>query len=188
MRNKFFATLALSLGLAATPASAALSGCAQQQQQQHTHKGEHDKAKHEGHADAAVKRGDRAMGFSHARTTHRFRLTRDGGAIEVRVNDAKDTESLGQVRTHLAQIARMFADGDFAKPKEVHARVPPGVEALKRLREEIKYEYEEMQDGGRVLLKTANAEALEAIHAFLRFQIEDHATGDSTEVEKTSQQ
>ena len=34
-----------------------------------------------------VERGDHAMGFSHERTTHHFRLFKDGGAIEVQTND-----------------------------------------------------------------------------------------------------
>jgi hypothetical protein len=33
-----------------------------------------------------------------------------------------------------------------------------------------------------VSIKTANAEALAAVHEFLRFQIEDHQTGDPLEV------
>ncbi len=34
--------------------------------------------------------------------------------------------------------------------------------------------------GARVVIRTANPEALEAVHAFLRFQISDHRTGDSS--------
>src|SRR5438045_3117192 len=45
------------------------------------------------HLDGVNSRGDEAMGFSHARTTHHFRLFPDGGAIEVSANDAADAES-----------------------------------------------------------------------------------------------
>jgi hypothetical protein len=34
-----------------------------------------------------------------------------------------------------------------------------------------------------VLITTKNAEALKALHEFLRFQISDHGTGDLTEVQ-----
>ena len=47
---------------------------------------------------------------------------------------------------------------------------------------EIRYEYEETERGARVRITTANVEALSAVHEFLRFQIEDHETGDPTEV------
>jgi hypothetical protein len=34
--------------------------------------------------------------------------------------------------------------------------------------------------GGRVRIKTPNKDALNAIHDFLTFQIQDHHTGDKT--------
>ena len=44
------------------------------------------------------------------------------------------------------------------------------------------YRYRDTPGGGRVDIVTSDAEALEAIHAFLRFQITDHKTGDPLEV------
>ena len=35
---------------------------------------------------------------------------------------------------------------------------------------------------GRVHIKTMNPDALKAVHEFLRFQIEDHHTGETTEI------
>jgi hypothetical protein len=37
--------------------------------------------------------GDHVMGFSHEDTTHHFELNYEGGVIDVRVNDVKDTRS-----------------------------------------------------------------------------------------------
>jgi hypothetical protein len=37
--------------------------------------------------------------------------------------------------------------------------------------------------GGRVAISTANAQALDAIHQFLRFQVSEHQTGDSLTLE-----
>jgi hypothetical protein len=137
---------------------------------------------HGGHLDEALARGERAMGFSQARTTHHFLLLRDGGVILVGADDPRDAESLGRVRRHLAHIARAFAEGDFDTPAAVHGRVPPGVPEMKRLKASIKYEYAETERGGRVRITTGDREALAAVHAFLRFQIEDHRTGDPAEV------
>ncbi len=122
------------------------------------------------------------MGFDHKKTTHRFLLHPDGGAIEVTANDAADEESRGQIRKHLGHIARIFAGGNFEAPALIHDRVPPGVPVLQQMKTEIKYDYEETEHGARVRIKTANREALSAVHEFLRFQIKDHETGDSTEV------
>ncbi len=143
--------------------------------------------KHDQHMDHGAevdRRGDKAMGFSHAKTTHHFRLYADGGAIEVEANDSKDTASRDQIRQHLAHIAQAFASGDFSIPKEVHDQVPPGASVMSQLKEAISYTVEETGRGSRVRISTKNAEALRAIHEFLRFQINDHRTGDPLEVGK----
>ncbi len=64
----------------------------------------------------------------------------------------------------------------------IHAQTPPGVTVMKRLKAEIKYQFGERERGGRVRITTNNTEAIAAIWEFLRFQIRDHRTGDSTEV------
>jgi len=47
--------------------------------------------------------------------------------------------------------------------------------AKKRL---IKYSYVERPSGGVVVITTADAAALKAIHEFMRYQITEHKTGD----------
>ena len=137
---------------------------------------------HDGHLAAVNERGERAMGFSQTRTTHHFLLKADGGVIEVEADDARDAESRDRVRRHLAHVARAVAAGDFRTPLAVHDRVPPGAHEMCRLRASIKYEFEQTERGGRVLIRTDNKEALAAVHEFLRFQIKDHRTGDKVEV------
>ena len=60
------------------------------------------------------------------------------------------------------------------------------VQTLKRLRAQINYRYEATDSGARLVITTANTNARTAIHQFLRFQIKDHQTGDSREIEKSS--
>jgi DNA-binding transcriptional MerR regulator len=59
------------------------------------------------------KHGDEAMGFPPASTTHHFRLLPDGGAIEVTVNDVKDSQNVQAIRSHLTHIVTMFPNGDL---------------------------------------------------------------------------
>jgi hypothetical protein len=139
---------------------------------------------HKTHSGGVTTRGDQAMGFSHMKTTHHFRLMNDGGAIEVEANEAQDTTSRDQIRMHLQHIAQMFAEGDFDAPMFIHDETPPGVPVMQRLKAEIKYEFEKTERGGRVRVTTGNKEALAAIHEFLRFQIKEHETGDSLEIKK----
>ena len=135
--------------------------------------------------DAEMKqRGAAAMGFDQDTTTHHFRLTRSGGAIEVGTNSADDSAGRDQIRAHLKEIAGEFVQGDFEKPLMTHAEVPPGAETMKRLAGKVRYTFEQSPRGGRVRIETKDAAALSAVHDFLRYQITEHATGDPLEVGK----
>jgi len=133
------------------------------------------------HADV-TKRGEQAMGFSQEKTTHHFLLFKDGGAIEVETNDPKDTDGREQIRQHLSHIAKKFSNGNFDMPMFIHGTTPPGVPTMTQLHDQIHYEFQETSRGAKVRITSANAQALEAIHSFLRFQIADHQTGDSGQV------
>lgn len=135
------------------------------------------------HAEVA-ERGDHVMGFDHSKTTHHFTLTPTGGVIAVTANDAGDTGSRDAIRRHLAHEAEMLAAGNFHDPMTIHDRVPPGVEVLKRDHGKIQWKYEDVEAGGRIVITTHSAEDLRAVHEFLKFQIEDHQTGDPVEVTK----
>jgi hypothetical protein len=128
---------------------------------------------------AMTQRGDQVMGFSASKTAHHFRLFADGGEIEVAANDPKDVPSRDQIRMHLSHIASMFAAGDFDAPMLIHDTTPPGVPTMKKLRERIRYQFEDTAAGGRVRITTQDAQALDTVHAFLLFQIVEHRTGDS---------
>ncbi|MEO5858748.1 MAG: hypothetical protein ABIR33_07350 [Pyrinomonadaceae bacterium] len=140
------------------------------------HKIDHDKMVKEN--------GEKEMGFSQAVTTHHFLIMKDGGAIQVEANDPKDTVNRDKIRSHLEMIAGQFQEGIFKTPFAVHGTVPPGVPEMDRLKEKIVYKYEKTDCGARVRIITKNADARNAIHSFLKFQIEEHKTGDPTELTK----
>jgi hypothetical protein len=134
-----------------------------------------------GHAQHLDARGKQVMGFDQQKTTHHFLLYEDGGAIEVTVKDRADEANLDAIRQHLPHIVQLFSDGDFSSPMLVHDRKDvPGTNDLARLKARLKYAYVQSPSGGRVEIVTADKDALAALHAFLRFQIEDHHTGDKT--------
>ncbi len=112
----------------------------------------HAGSRHEG----VDERGDSVMGFDHAKTTHHFILTPSGGVIDVSANDKDDVASRDAIRTHLAHIAKMFADGNFDAPMLIHDRVPPGVPEMKRDPKSIRWTYEDTPAGGRVVAVTKN--------------------------------
>lgn len=136
------------------------------------------------HDQAVQTRGDQVMGFAHEKTIHHFLLFPDGGEIVVSANDPADTTSIAQIRTHLSHIAKMFAGGNFRAPMLIHDTNPPGTSTLARLKEQIHYTYTETAAGASIRI-TASAATIDAVHAFLLFQILDHHTGDSAGITPT---
>src|ERR1700723_316866 len=116
------------------------------------------------HAAAMNERGDHVMGFSHDKTTHHFELNQDGGLIEVRVNDSKDTASLDMIRSHFQHIAKMFAAGNFNAPMLVHGQAVPGTATMTRLKDDIHWELSEIPRGAQIKIVADNKEASDAIH------------------------
>jgi hypothetical protein len=169
--------IAVAIGAAA--AWLAVSAGAQQSEPAHGQD-------HDAHHRDMLTRGTQAMRFDQERTVHHFLLYDDGGAIEVAVKEAGDGVNRQAIQQHLQQIAGLFKAGDFAKPALTHAQQVPGTAEMTRLRDRIAYQYEETPDGGRVRIVTRDAEALAAVHGFLRFQIEDHRTGDPGVVQRSS--
>ena len=133
---------------------------------QHQHQASHDRA-------------NQSMGFDQDKTTHHFLLEQSGGTIEVTARDATDTTSTDRIRMHLKHIAAAFAAGDFSLPLFVHDTIPPGVTVMKDRRAQMTFHYDDVDQGGKVVVRTDDPAALAALHDFLRFQIREHKTGDA---------
>lgn len=130
-------------------------------------------------------RGAMVMGFDQDRTAHHFYLYEDGGAIDISVKDPSDTKNRDAIRSHLPHIAMMFGAGDFDAPMLVHdTRDVPGIGVLRTRKGQIRYVYADTSNGGRVDIVTTDAQALAALHDFLKYQIKEHQTGDSGAVGK----
>lgn len=118
------------------------------------------------------------MGFDHQKTSHHFKLEDNGGTIVAEAKDSADQTSIDAIRKHFREIATLFKSGDFSMPERIHGRVPPGVPQMIEHKDHITYEVVETEKGGEVRIRTANSDAVHGIHEFLRFQIQDHRTGD----------
>jgi hypothetical protein len=128
--------------------------------------------------EALKRRGAEAMGFDQNATTHHFRLTVAGGSIEVTVKDQTDETAIAAIRSHLRSLAGEFAGGHFDKPFETHGEVPTGMVVMQNSSQKIAYRYKDLPHGGAVRIETKDAKSLDAVHAFLRYQITQHQTGD----------
>ena len=124
-------------------------------------------------------RGAMVMGFDQTKAAHHFYLYPDGGAIDISVKNASDGQDRDAIRSHLSHIASMFGEGYFDAPMLVHdTKDVPGIAVLSARKDRVAYRYAETSNGGRVDIVTNDADALEAAHAFLCYQIREHHTGD----------
>ena len=183
---KAIGSLVLSFTLLASTAATAddpQTSCPMHAQHMAAAKAESEKAdgraEHGRHVDG---RHD-TFGMSHTKSAHSFRLFADGGAIELRAKDMADEATVAAIRTHLQDITPQFTKGDFSTPGFVHGYPPDGVAQLEQLGDAITYRYQQVDGGGRIRITTKSAEALAAIHAFLRFQVTEHRTADPGKVE-----
>ena len=145
---------------------------------------QHDPAQHAAHQQEMNARGEKAMGFSQTATTHHFVLLPDGGYVQATANSKDDSKNVEQIRAHLFDIKKRFASGDFSAPELTHAQVPPGTDKMREFKSDIGYSVQHIDAGGRLRIASKNPKAVAAVHEFLKFQIEDHGTGDPTAVQK----
>lgn len=184
MRNHVGALWCAGLTLAFVAASTTARTDGSHASDAAAHAGKHAQSRSTGEKtkDAVDHRHDEATGVDQNGSVHHFVLEARGGSILLEVTDPGDVLGRDRIRTHLSHIASAFAQGDFALPMLIHDRTPPGVPQMKAAKSRISYSYEDTPRGGRVRITTDDARALAAVHAFLRFQIEDHRTGDPLDV------
>ena len=54
---------------------------------------------------------------------------------------------------------------------------------MKARKAKITYQYESTPTGAKVVITTADPKALEAVHAYLRYQIREHKTADPLDIQ-----
>ena len=123
-------------------------------------------------------RGQVVMGVDQYASAHVFEDLEDGGRIVLDADRASDTAGIAAIRHHMRDIATAFRAGDFARPFAVHAQVVPGTSVMAARRTQITYEASDRPRGAEVRIRTTDAAAVAAIHAFLAFQrTAHHAAG-----------
>ena len=130
------------------------------------------------HHGALHARGTKTMGFDQSLASHHFKLLADGGSIDIQVNKTGDDATRQKVAAHLEVIRAQFTAGNFGTPEATHAEMPEGASEMARLRDAIAYAVEPSARGGALRITARTGEAVEAVHAFLRYQIREHRTGD----------
>lgn len=115
------------------------------------------------------------VGADPSALAHEFERTPDGGII-ILERKAGDTTTVENIRAHLDGIAAAFRKGDFSTPAFVHGMKADGTDVMARKASAITYAVEERANGSTLRIRTADAEALQAVHAFIDFQVREHRT------------
>lgn len=118
--------------------------------------------------------GAQVMPFDLEATTHEFSPTGDGGVQTVTADDPTDVQQVQLVRSHLAEEAERFRQGDFADPAMIHGQDMPGLDALRAHGGELHVSYAEVAAGGRITFSSADPQLVSALHAWFEAQLRDH--------------
>jgi hypothetical protein len=111
------------------------------------------------------------------------------------VQRSTDRETVAALQQHASEVSELVQGGmaamhaammkQSAIPPQAHDQTGPG-QGHDQHHADVNKRGDEVMgfDHRRPRITTSNPEARSAIHEFLRFQISDHATGDSGKVEK----
>lgn len=121
-------------------------------------------------------RGQQVMPFRLDRTTHVFKKTTTGGIESVVAKTAADRSQVPLIRGHLRKEQQLFSRGDFSDPMAVHGMAMPGINVLRRKADQIEFVYRELPAGAELTYRTADDQALSALHEWFDAQLLDHGS------------
>jgi hypothetical protein len=106
--------------------------------------------------------------------SHRFEPTPDGGLI-VMQRSSDDLKRVAQIRSHIAEIVKLFTSGDFRLPPGVDpSKEVPGTTVMKERLSKIKFTAQPLPRGSEVVITSADPKAIAGIHEFLEFHRREH--------------
>lgn len=117
--------------------------------------------------------GSAVMPFDLDTTTHIFEKT-DTGGLQAVVADTDDPEQVALIRTHLAEEAERFSQGDFHDPATVHGPDMAGLHALVMGHERLAIAYREVARGAEIRYESTDPSLVVAIHQWFDAQLLDH--------------
>jgi hypothetical protein len=124
-----------------------------------------------------AERGKDVMPFSLKATTHIFTKTSEGGIQRVVAKNVADAGQTQFVRQHLQEIREQFLKGDFSGPSHIHGKDMPGLSELKTAKPgQISIRYKDVEGGGELEYKTADATMVAALHKWFDAQLSDHGS------------
>lgn len=122
-----------------------------------------------------AERGSHVMPFNLEKTQHIFDKTAHGGIQQVIAKDAGDSEQIGLIRRHLADISERFKQGDFSKQRRIHGDDMPGLTELASANGAVRFAYRDLPNGAEIEYSAEDPALVDAVHRFFNAQLSDHA-------------
>ncbi len=123
-------------------------------------------------------RFSKALGTDTNKVTQHYHLVKNGGVIEFAAKDPSDTATIVAIQKYLNAQKDLFEKGKTDADADAHGRIPDGLPVLKKLRNEITFFAVKNEDGAVLRMFTTNLQARQAIQEFMKFEINEHKTGD----------
>ena len=125
--------------------------------------------------DQVAERGRHVMPFDLEKTQHVFNKTTHGGIQQVIAKDAGDSQQIGLIRQHLADISERFKQGDFSKQRQIHGDDMPGLAELSSQYRNVRFSYRDLPNGAEIEYSAEDTALVDAIHRYFNAQLSDHA-------------
>lgn len=127
-------------------------------------------------------RFSKALGTDVDKVVQHYYLVKNGGVIEFTAKDPADNATIATVQKYLEAQKDLFEKGKAEADAEIYGKIPDGLPALKKLRNEITFFAVNTDSGAALRMFSVNEQARQAIQDFMKFQINEHKTGDPLQV------
>jgi hypothetical protein len=114
------------------------------------------------------------MPFAMSKTLHLFKMTEQGGVMQVVTREAGASDQVPLIQQHLQHEAAQFQKGDFSDPAKLHGVSMPGLKELEAGATKIKVPYEALANGAAIRFETSDLHLLTAIHRWFGAQLSEH--------------
>jgi hypothetical protein len=108
-------------------------------------------------------------------TLESFSKTVHGGIQHVVVKSADNSVQIKVVQTHLRKMVERYRKGDFSFSEKLHGADMPGLAQLKAAKvDDIKYEYQQLTNGGQIHYSSEYPLLVAALHEWFDAQNKQH--------------
>lgn len=107
-----------------------------------------------------------------------FAKTVHGGIMHIVTKSADNSRQIKLIQEYLRQTAAEFSKGDFSSTERFHGSDMPGLAKMKAAKkDDIRYEYQALTNGGQIHFSTEYPALLTALHHWFDAQLKEHGSG-----------